>query len=149
MAYINHRDLALLNELLDDNLTAWEGEEDSVKSEHRELIDRLQGFELKAEPLELRIVMGEHPFDPYEPMDVFLDEAGAQYRAADLTRSFLKAYWDIKHGDDAPLLPVPKVTIHNWSEIAEKYGNDEDFIQNDRWGAWWVGIVPKEVIDAA
>lgn len=32
------------SELWDDNLTAWEGEEDSVKGEHAELIERLQSM---------------------------------------------------------------------------------------------------------
>jgi hypothetical protein len=35
-----------LVELLDDNLTAWQGEEDSVKEEHSELIERLEAFDL-------------------------------------------------------------------------------------------------------
>ena len=47
MAYINHQDLATLNELLSDNLTAWEGEEDSVKEEHADLIERLKAFDEK------------------------------------------------------------------------------------------------------
>jgi hypothetical protein len=98
-------------------------------------------------PLKLIVVLGEHPFAPYEPMDLFLDDAGAQYRAADLTRSFLKEYWDIKHGDDGEV-PMPQVTEHNWVEIVDKYGSDEDFVQQDNWGRWWVTIVPKEVIDA-
>ena len=38
-----------LIELLDDNLTAWEGEEDSVKDEHAELIARLQAYQPKAD----------------------------------------------------------------------------------------------------
>lgn len=51
MAYINHQDLALLNELLNDNLTAWEGEENSVKSEHRDIIKRLREFDEKHLPM--------------------------------------------------------------------------------------------------
>lgn len=47
MAYINHQDLATLSDLFADNLTAWEGEEDSVKQEHAELIQRLQDFDRK------------------------------------------------------------------------------------------------------
>lgn len=47
MAYINHQDLAALSDLFAENLTAWEGEEDSVKEEHAELIQRLQDFERK------------------------------------------------------------------------------------------------------
>lgn len=47
MAYINHLDLATLSDLFADNLRAWEGEEDSVKQEHLELIERLQDFERK------------------------------------------------------------------------------------------------------
>lgn len=31
---------------LDDNLTAWEGEEDSVKEEHAELIERLNELDV-------------------------------------------------------------------------------------------------------
>lgn len=48
MAYINHKDLEALNALLADNLIAWEGEEDSVKEEHAELIERLQQLDLSA-----------------------------------------------------------------------------------------------------
>lgn len=134
-----------LTDLLADNFEAWDGEESSVKEEHEELITRLQDFELTAEAVTVRVVIGEHPFDPYEPMDVFVSEAGAQRRAADLTRAFLDAYWRIKHTNRTR---QPVVTDNNWSEIAEKYGNDEDFIQSDGWGRWWVSIVPKEVIDA-
>jgi uncharacterized protein YgfB (UPF0149 family) len=47
MPFISDAKLAELTELLDDNLTAWEGEEDSVKEEHEELITRLENFELQ------------------------------------------------------------------------------------------------------
>lgn len=51
MAYINHVDLAELNDLLNANLTAWEGEEDSVKDEHADLIERLYAFDKKLEAI--------------------------------------------------------------------------------------------------
>lgn len=37
-----------LSDLLAENLSAWEGEEDSVQEEHADLIERLQKFELKS-----------------------------------------------------------------------------------------------------
>lgn len=39
---------AELQDLFADNLEAWEGEEDSVKEEHADLIERLRNFELKS-----------------------------------------------------------------------------------------------------
>lgn len=149
MPYIEPSLFEKLTDLLDDNLTAWEGEENSVRGEHCELIDKLQRFELKTEPLRVFVVEGEHPFDPYYPTDLFLTREGADHRAADLTRSFLEAYWAIKYDDenDKVVSAMPIVTPHNWLEIVETYGNDDDFVQTDQWGRWWVEITEKEVID--
>lgn len=43
-------DLLIAKELLQDNLTAWEGEEESVKTEHADLIQTTRDFLEGAKP---------------------------------------------------------------------------------------------------
>jgi hypothetical protein len=94
----------------------------------------------------LFVVEGEHPFDPYYPTELFRTRAVAERRAAELTHMFLTAYWSIKFGDEVHLdEPMPEATAVNWLQIVEKYGADQDFMQQDQWGRWWVEIVEKEV----
>ena len=94
--------------------------------------------------MRVTIVQGEHPFAPYFPLEVFASEAAAAERCAEITREFLKEYWEIAH-DDEPLIPIPDVTVENWSELVDLYGYDEDFIQDVKWGEWYVGMSNYEV----
>jgi hypothetical protein len=60
--YINRTQLTELEELLEDNLSAWQDEEDSVKDEHSELIERLEALDLN------RVFVIPRPQPPFRRM---------------------------------------------------------------------------------
>lgn len=93
------------------------------------------------------IVQGEHPFNNFYPLEVYASEEGAAKRAVDLTFEFLTEYWAIKHDDDGETA-MPHVTVENWTDIVDEYGSDEEFVQNDSWGEWFVGVREEEVRNA-
>lgn len=92
---------------------------------------------------EIIVVQGEHPYDPYYPLELFASEDSAAARCAELTRDFLQAFWEIEH-EDTPLIPMPEVTIENWSELVDEHG-DTDAVQDDGFGRWWIGMDRHEV----
>jgi hypothetical protein len=87
------------------------------------------------------IVEGEHPYDPYRPLEVFASSATADERAAELTREFLEAVWEIEQ-DDTPLIPMPEVTVENWPDIIREYSSKGDA---DGFGRWHVELNEFEV----
>ncbi|WP_037500617.1 hypothetical protein [Sphingomonas jaspsi] len=91
------------------------------------------------------IVDGEHPFDPFYPQSVHATLEGATAKAVELTEMFLKAYWAIKNANH-PLLVHLKPTAENWDDLVDRYGDDDDFVQEHDWGRWWVNINEMELV---
>jgi hypothetical protein len=92
------------------------------------------------------VVQGEHPFQPYYPLEVYGDRDAADRRCAELTAELLRDWWEIRHLDEDE--PMPAVTTENWRELVEQYGCDESFVQDDAWGEWFVGMQDKDVRNA-
>jgi hypothetical protein len=80
------------------------------------------------------IVQGEHPHHPYYPLEVYASPTAAAAYCAELTKEFLTDWWEIHREDE----PMPEVTVKNWTEVVEEYGDVEDEIQDDGFGRWWV-----------
>ena len=76
-------------------------------------------------------------------MELFQSLDGALTRAVELTREFLKDWWEI-HKDEEDGEP-PVVTTENWSEIVEEYGDEDDAVQDDGFGRFWVDMQEMEV----
>lgn len=81
------------------------------------------------------IVQGEHPYDPYYPLELYASEDAAEKRCAELTADFIKDVWEIEHSD-TPLLPAPEVTLENWEDLVEEHGDDGDEDGFGRWSVW-------------
>ena len=89
------------------------------------------------------VVQGEHPHHPFYPLEVFASEAGAVARCVEMTREFLTDWWEIHRDEDDGEPPV--VTAENWSEIVEEYGDQDDEVQDDGFGQFYVGMQSHEV----
>lgn len=95
--------------------------------------------------MNIYVVQGEHPHDPFYPLYLHVTTEKANERAAEITRDFVKDFL-ATHYEDAPM---PDVTAANWRSVVELYGYDSAIsdanLQDDGFGGWFVALTQQEL----
>lgn len=87
------------------------------------------------------IVRAEHPFQGGDRIYAFADPLRAEDRAAEVVNDILDDFWEI-FDEDHTQGPKPVADRMNWEALVDELGYVENFVQEDRWGAWEVAVTP-------